>query len=111
VRAKVVRVEALAADLGRWYDGVEKSKPPSQTMDLEEPSPERLDLRGVACPLNWARAKARLETMPRGARLLLIADDPRAARDIPGAAEAEGWAVLSVQATDDDRAVEIEIER
>ena len=54
----------------------------------------RLDLRGVKCPLNWARAKVRLEQMARGEVLELTLDDPRGARDIPGAAEAEGYVVL-----------------
>jgi len=52
-----------------------------------------LDLRGVPCPLNWARAKVRLETLTRGDELVLLVDDPRAVRDIPGAAEAHGYAV------------------
>ncbi len=59
------------------------------------PSPEQLvflDLRGFKCPLNWAHAKVRLEQMERGQVLELIIDDPRGARDIPRAAEAEGYA-------------------
>ena len=52
-----------------------------------------LDLRGVACPLNWARAKVKLESLPRGTTLVLLLDDPRGVRDIPRAAEAEGYAV------------------
>ena len=55
--------------------------------------PAVLDLRGVKCPLNWAHAKVRLEKMERGAALELILDDPRGLRDIPRAAEAEGYAV------------------
>ncbi len=54
----------------------------------------KLDLRGVKCPLNWAHAKVRLERMKRGERIELILDDPRGARDIPLAAEAEGYSVL-----------------
>lgn len=54
----------------------------------------RLDLRGVKCPLNWARAKARLEELERGDTLELLLDDPRALRDIPLAAEAEGYFVV-----------------
>jgi TusA-related sulfurtransferase len=54
----------------------------------------RLDLRGVKCPLNWAHAKVRLEQLARGDVLELTLDDPRGARDIPGAAEAEGCVVL-----------------
>lgn len=55
-----------------------------------------LDLRGIKCPLNWAHAKVRLETMERGQVLELILDDPRGVRDIPRAAEAEGYAVGEV---------------
>lgn len=62
-------------------------------MDDLQP-PIRLDLRGVKCPLNWAHAKVRLEQMSRGQTLELILDDPRGARDIPRAAEAEGYAIL-----------------
>ena len=52
-----------------------------------------LDLRGVQCPLSWARAKVRLEGLGRGAALVLLLDDARALRDIPRAAEAHGYAV------------------
>lgn len=55
---------------------------------------ETYDLRGVKCPLNWAKAKVRLEGLPAGAVLELILDDPKGARDIPRAAEAEGYAVV-----------------
>ena len=58
------------------------------------PQPLRLDLRGVKCPLNWAHAKVRLEAMARGEILELVLDDPRGARDIPRAAEAEGYSIL-----------------
>jgi TusA-related sulfurtransferase len=57
----------------------------------------RLDLRGVKCPLNWAHAKVRLERMERGQSLELTLDDPRGARDIPRAAEAEGYSVVETQ--------------
>ena len=60
----------------------------------------RLDLRGVKCPLNWARAKVRLEQMAHGEVLELTLDDPRGARDIPGAAEAEGYVILESTAHD-----------
>jgi TusA-related sulfurtransferase len=58
----------------------------------------RLDLLGVKCPLNWAKAKVRLADLPVGDLLELIVDDPRAVRDIPRAAEAEGHAVHDVRA-------------
>lgn len=57
-----------------------------------------LDLRGVRCPLNWAKAKVRLESMSRGDRLTLLLDDAKGVRDIPRAAEAEGYAVVEPEA-------------
>ena len=60
----------------------------------------RLDLRGLKCPLNWAHAKVRLESMRRGETIELTIDDPRGARDIPRAAEAEGYAVARIEAAD-----------
>ncbi|HYL58062.1 MAG TPA: sulfurtransferase TusA family protein [Candidatus Acidoferrales bacterium] len=60
----------------------------------------RLDLRGLKCPLNWAHAKVRLEQMARGDVLELTLDDPRGARDIPKAAEGEGYVMLESTARD-----------
>ncbi len=57
---------------------------------------ENLDLRGVRCPLNWARARVRLEQIAPGQALALLVDDPRAVRDIPRAAEALGYVVVEV---------------
>jgi tRNA 2-thiouridine synthesizing protein A len=57
---------------------------------------ETLDLRGVPCPLSWAKAKVRLEGLARGAELEVVLDDPQGARDIPRAAEAEGHHVVEV---------------
>jgi sulfite reductase (ferredoxin) len=65
-------------------------------------------LRGVRCPLNWARAKVRLEELLTGARLTLVVDDARAVRDIPRAAEAHGYAVLEVLDLGDGWRIEIE---
>jgi TusA-related sulfurtransferase len=68
----------------------------------------RLDLRGIKCPLNWAHAKVRLERMARGERLELLLDDPRGARDIPRAAEAEGYAVTAIDHTGEAWRIQIE---
>ncbi len=58
-----------------------------------------LDLRGVACPLSWAKAKMALAELAPRALLEIVLDDPRGARDLPRAAEAEGHQVI---AHDDD---------
>ncbi len=59
----------------------------------------RLDLRGVKCPLSWAHAKVRLENLKRGETLEILLDDPHGARDIPRAAEAEGYLVTESEAS------------
>jgi TusA-related sulfurtransferase len=67
---------------------------------MQEDGVIQVDLRGLKCPLNWAHAKVRLESMRRGETIELTIDDPRGARDIPRAAEAEGYAVVRVEAAD-----------
>jgi len=57
---------------------------------------EQMNLCGVKCPLNWAKAKVRLEDLERGDVLELLIDDPKGRRDIPRAAEAEGYAIVSI---------------
>ena len=68
----------------------------------------RLDLRGVKCPLNWAHAKVWLERMAPGETLELTLNDPRGARDIPRAAEAEGYAIVETRAVDGGWVLRIE---
>lgn len=62
----------------------------------------RLNLVGVPCPLSWAKTKVVLADLADGELLELTLDDPRGARDLPRAAEAEGHHVVSeeVRATD-----------
>ena len=57
---------------------------------------ETLDLRGVRCPLSWARARVRLDSMPSRTQLDLLLDDPQGATDIPRAAEAAGHHIINV---------------
>ncbi len=70
---------------------------------------EALDLRGIKCPLNWARAKVKLEQMQRGEVLDLLIDDPRGVRDIPRAAEAEGYVLIEI--TEEETAWHLRIEK
>jgi tRNA 2-thiouridine synthesizing protein A len=54
-----------------------------------------LDLRGVACPLSWAKTKVVLAELAPRDLLEIVLDDPRGARDLPRAAEAEGHQVVA----------------
>ena len=61
----------------------------------------RLDLVGVPCPLSWAKTKVVLADLARGDLIELTLDDPRGARDLPRAAEAEGHHVVATKALAD----------
>jgi tRNA 2-thiouridine synthesizing protein A len=71
-------------------------------------SPKRVDLRGVPCPVTWARAKVALEALTSGESLEILTDDARSARDIPVAAEAEGYALVRIEMTGTTALIELE---
>ena len=48
-----------------------------------EPSPMTLDTLGLKCPLPALKARKALKKLAPGAELIVIADDPLAAIDIP----------------------------
>jgi len=55
---------------------------------------ERLDLRGLLCPLTWARTKYALQKLRRGEELLVLLDHRPAVPDIRRNAEEMGHEVL-----------------
>jgi tRNA 2-thiouridine synthesizing protein A len=65
--------------------------------DAVEGSSQEIDLRGVRCPVTWARAKVRLELLERGTEVTVVVDDPQSVRDLPRAAEASGHHVIAVE--------------
>jgi TusA-related sulfurtransferase len=68
-----------------------------------------LDLRGIRCPLSWAKARVHLETLPRGTEIDLLVDDPQAAHDIPLAAEAIGHHLIAVEREDTAWRIRLEV--
>ena len=61
---------------------------------------ERLDLRGLKCPLPAMLARKALAPMAAGAMVTVLADDPLAVVDIPHMCHGEGHAVESVASRD-----------
>lgn len=59
-----------------------------------------LDIRGLLCPLTWARTKYALERLSRGADLLVVLDHRPAVPDIKRNCEALGHEVLSSAETE-----------
>jgi tRNA 2-thiouridine synthesizing protein A len=56
---------------------------------------ERLDLRGLLCPLTWAKTKYALGRLAAGAELLVVLDHRPAVPDIRRNAEELGHEVVS----------------
>jgi tRNA 2-thiouridine synthesizing protein A len=61
---------------------------------------ERLDLRGLKCPLPAMLAKKALARLAPGAAVTVLADDPLAAVDIAHMCHGEGHVVERVTARD-----------
>lgn len=55
---------------------------------------EHLDLRGVRCPANSARALVRLECMDAGQLLEILVDDGEPIAHVPEALDEEGHRIL-----------------
>ena len=53
-----------------------------------------LDLKGLKCPLPVLKARKRLKSMPSGAVLHLLADDPAAVIDVPHFCTEQGHGYL-----------------
>jgi tRNA 2-thiouridine synthesizing protein A len=63
--------------------------------------PTHLDARGLLCPLPVLKARKALKTLPVGAELHLLADDPAAIVDVPHYCAESGNELLR-QADQDD---------
>lgn len=55
---------------------------------------DRLDLAGVPCPMNSARALMRMETLEPGDVLEIKVDDGEPALNVPASLKAEGHKIL-----------------
>lgn len=58
---------------------------------------ERLNLEGVACPLNFVKTKLKLEEMGPGKVLEVILDDGEPVKNVPRAVKEEGHRILGIE--------------
>ncbi len=65
-------------------------------MKLEKKVDARLDLSGVACPMNFVKTKLQLEEMDPGQVLEVIIDDGEPMRNVPRSVQSEGHKVLEL---------------
>ena len=73
----------------------------TETVDLL--SVEKLDLKGVLCPLNYVHTKLKLEDMEEGQILEVILDDGEPIRNVPRSVKQDGHKILAVQRLEDGR--------
>lgn len=55
---------------------------------------EILDLKGVACPINYVKVKLKLETMQIGQILEVILDDGAPIKNVPLSLKQDGHSIL-----------------
>ena len=56
-----------------------------------------LDLRGVACPLNFVKTKIQLEKMQSGKKLAVFLDSGEAIESVPPSVIEEGHEILEIE--------------
>jgi sulfite reductase (ferredoxin) len=61
----------------------------------------RLDLSGVACPINYVKTKLKLEELEVGQRLEVILDEGEPIRNVPKSLQGDGQKILSQEKIDE----------
>ena len=67
----------------------------------ENVADEKIDLRGVLCPINFVKTKLKLEMMDGGQVLEIALDDGEPMRNVPRSVKEEGHQVVGVEKIDD----------
>jgi len=62
---------------------------------------DRLDLKGVICPINFVKAKLKLEEMEDGQNLEIIIDDGEPMQNVPRSIKEEGHKIIKVEKLSD----------
>lgn len=58
---------------------------------------DKIDLRGVLCPINFVKTKLKLEMMDSGQILEVILDDGEPIRSVPRSIKEEGHRIVKVE--------------
>ncbi|MFA5043908.1 MAG: sulfurtransferase TusA family protein [Kiritimatiellia bacterium] len=103
IKALLERIETLFDSLdGALVFHPPETDPAAAAQSPNDPPPAaagavRLDLSGVACPMNFVKAKLKLETMTAGEVLRVVLDDGEPVRNVPASFKNEGQAVLATE--------------
>jgi len=58
---------------------------------------QKIDLRGVSCPINYVKTKLKLEEMENGQTLEVLLDDGEPIVNVPRSAKEDGHKILEVK--------------
>ena len=72
---------------------------------------ERLDARGLICPLPVIRTQDRIKTLASGALLDVVATDPGAMHDIPAWCRVHGHEVVEMHRQDREIHIRVRVRR
>ena len=93
---------------GEKLEAVEKTGPGEKPGEEESSAPSDggdsdvlMDLRGVKCPINYVKAKIKMETMEVGKTLLLYLDDGEPIANVPKSLGNDGQEILRMEKTDE----------
>jgi sulfite reductase (ferredoxin) len=75
------------------------AQPTAPVSGVCEAATSEMDLRGVACPMNFVKAKLRLETLAVGATLGVLLDDGEPVQNVPASFRNEGHEVMDLRST------------
>lgn len=106
-------VKELVERVSRLYESMDDSlrfrreaqdldiKPEGEALGLKEGVSVFMDLRGVKCPINYVKAKIRLEEMEVGETLLLYLDEGEPIRNVPSSLKNDGQEILRMEKVGD----------
>jgi FdhD protein len=69
---------------------------------------ETLDLRGIACPMNFIKIKLALEMFENGEMVEILLDDGEPVQNVPRSLKAEGHRLLGLKRTEDHYVLTVE---
>jgi len=69
---------------------------------MKEKSVQRLNLKGVACPMNFVKVKVALAQIGEGELLEIILDDGDPVRNVPRSIKEEGHTIVKVEKIKDN---------
>jgi sulfite reductase (ferredoxin) len=81
------------------------------SVETDETKNRTIDLRGVACPLNFVKAKLELEKLEIGDILEVLLDEGEPVRNAPASFVDQGQSVLEVKSVEDYYCVKVRREK